>query len=533
MKKRIIWILIIVVFATLVGLIILQFFWIKDALEVKERQFTQQVNSSLTNIVKSLQQEETVYHLVNELDSLPSNSFVNYPDKKSVQKKTLSSHESIIEPLNFSKEFYLYTHTSQSQLKARISVIPGESVNTEQGSITWNTRSFSNQNKKDNKHTDIKSIYTNNVQSKKQLVENIVNKLIKSHLRLENRINKKTLDRSVKAEFLLRGITIPYQYAVKDEGGNLIFKSDSFADLKKPEKYIARLFPDDIFDQPYFLMVHFPDEENFIFRSVGFMVISSIVLTSIIVLIISSAMIIIFRQKRLSEVKTDFVNNMTHELKTPISTISLASQLLGDTSVPIENKNIEHLSKIILDESKRLGLQVEKVLQMAVFENAQIKLKYKEVNIHELIDNILNNFSIQVKSRDGKIIRELHADDPVISADEVHTTNIVVNLLDNAVKYCTTEPVIFVSTKNFNGGIIIDVKDNGIGISKENQKKIFEQFYRVHTGNIHNVKGFGLGLSYVKKVSEAHNGYVTLESKLGQGSTFSIYLPKENSLGKN
>jgi two-component system phosphate regulon sensor histidine kinase PhoR len=263
------------------------------------------------------------------------------------------------------------------------------------------------------------------------------------------------------------------------------------------------------------------------------MAISSIVLTSIIVIIISSALIIIFRQKRLSEVKTDFVNNMTHELKTPISTISLASQLLGDSSVPIENKNIEHLSKVILDESKRLGLQVEKVLQMAVFENAQIKLKLKEINIHELIENILNNFSIQVKSRDGKIFRELNAKDPVISADEVHTTNIVVNLLDNAVKYCTSEPLIFVSTRNFNGGIIIDVKDNGIGITKENQKKIFEQFYRVHTGNIHNVKGFGLGLSYVKKVSEAHNGYVALESKLGHGSTFSIYLPKENFAEKS
>jgi len=259
------------------------------------------------------------------------------------------------------------------------------------------------------------------------------------------------------------------------------------------------------------------------------MIVSSLSLMLIIIIIIGYSVFVIFKQKRLSEIKTDFISNMTHELKTPISTISLASQLLGDTNVSPENKNIESLSKLILDESKRLGVHVEKVLQMAVFEKAQIKLKRKKININDLAASVLNNFSIQLKSRNGKIIKELNAHDPFIFADEVHITNIIVNLLDNALKYCPNDPIIILSTRSNDSGIVIEVKDNGIGISKDNHKKIFEQFYRVPTGNVHNVKGFGLGLSYVKKITEAHNGNVTIESKSGHGSAFSIFIPYQHN----
>ncbi len=171
---------------------------------------------------------------------------------------------------------------------------------------------------------------------------------------------------------------------------------------------------------------------------------------------------------------------------------------------------------------------VEKVLQMAVFDKTQLKLKFKNLNVNELIVAIINNFSINIKSRNGKIFHELNATNPIIIADEVHLTNVIINLLENALKYCDKEPVIIISTHNNGFGIAIDVKDNGIGITKENQKKIFDQFYRVPTGNIHNVRGFGLGLSYVKKITDAHNGFVSVESKPGQGSTFTINLPLEN-----
>jgi len=249
-------------------------------------------------------------------------------------------------------------------------------------------------------------------------------------------------------------------------------------------------------------------------------------LTLIIIFSFSATILIIFKQKRLAEIKSDFVSNMTHELKTPISTISLAAQMLNDKSIPVERKNFTYLGGVIADESKRLGLQVEKVLQIAIFEKTKLKLKLKEIDLHQIIDKVASNFSIQIDNAGGKLQCELNAPDPICNADEVHITNIIINLLDNALKYRNGQPNIILSTHEATNGIIIAVKDNGIGISHDNLKRIFDQFYRVHTGNVHNVKGFGLGLSYVKKITESHGGKIWVESILGEGSVFSIYLPK-------
>jgi two-component system phosphate regulon sensor histidine kinase PhoR len=216
---------------------------------------------------------------------------------------------------------------------------------------------------------------------------------------------------------------------------------------------------------------------------------------------------------------------MTHELKTPISTISLASQMLGDNSIPAEIKNIGQISKIISEECRRLGNQVEKVLQTAVFDKGKLKLRLGEVNMHEIITSVVDNFSIQVKSRNGKITSSLQAENFILQADQVHITNVMSNLLDNAIKYCNRNPEISMETANKMEFLLISVSDNGIGINRNDQKRIFEKFYRVPTGNIHTVKGFGLGLSYVKMIVEEHHGYVEVESELFEGSTFKIFLP--------
>jgi two-component system phosphate regulon sensor histidine kinase PhoR len=239
----------------------------------------------------------------------------------------------------------------------------------------------------------------------------------------------------------------------------------------------------------------------------------------------SFTILYVFRQKKLTEIRNDFVNNMTHELKTPISTISLASQMLGDTSLPPDRKNISQISRIISEESRRLGYQVEKVLQMAVFDKGQVKLRRKETDLHELIRNVAENYALQVKSRDGNIETSLEAENYILEVDSVHITNVLTNLVDNAMKYCSREPVIRISTRNSKQFLEIAIRDNGIGIGKQDQKRIFEKFYRVPTGNIHTVKGFGLGLSYVKKIIEEHKGTIDVESQLYEGSTFYIRLP--------
>jgi signal transduction histidine kinase len=244
------------------------------------------------------------------------------------------------------------------------------------------------------------------------------------------------------------------------------------------------------------------------------------------VLVSILTLVIIVRQKRLDEIKNDFINNMTHEFKTPISTISLASQMLKDGSIAKSPNSLKHISSVIQDESKRLSFQVEKVLQMAIFEKGNASLKIKKVNINELIANVTNNFKLKVENKDGQIIEKLEARNPTVYVDELHFTNVIHNLLDNALKYRRGKPVFYVKTWNRpKNGVVISIQDNGMGISKENIKRIFEKFYRVPTGNIHNVKGFGLGLAYVKKIVEDHGGTITVESELNKGTKFEIFLP--------
>lgn len=286
------------------------------------------------------------------------------------------------------------------------------------------------------------------------------------------------------------------------------------------------LFPYD-FDgqQPNYLYVYFPKRRGFLLRTTGFTIIPTFILTTLLIAIFAYAIFVIFRQKKLSMIKNDFINNMTHELKTPISTISLASQMLEDGSITNTPKTIEHISKIINQESKRLSFQVEKVLQMAVFNEGRLKLKFKEFDINDTLRNVINNFEIRVKSKDGVLLSKLNTESVTIKGDEVHITNVFLNLLDNAMKYSNGSPEITVTSEKKDNMVNISFIDRGIGIAKEHQSHIFDRFYRVPTGNVHNVKGFGLGLSYVKKIVELHNGKINIESIINKGTKFSILLP--------
>jgi two-component system phosphate regulon sensor histidine kinase PhoR len=220
---------------------------------------------------------------------------------------------------------------------------------------------------------------------------------------------------------------------------------------------------------------------------------------------------------------------MTHELKTPISTISLASQMLQDGSISNTPSMIDHVSKIISDESKRLSFQVEKVLQMAVFNEGRLKFKFKEFDINKMTKTVVANFELRVKSKNGKLTANFAEGSLMVKGDEVHITNVIFNLLDNAVKYSNEIPEIEVTTEKNNEYVVISVRDNGIGIPKEHQSQIFERFFRVPTGNVHNVKGFGLGLSYVKKIIDSHDGKIKVESAVNKGTKFSILLPQINN----
>jgi two-component system, OmpR family, phosphate regulon sensor histidine kinase PhoR len=346
---------------------------------------------------------------------------------------------------------------------------------------------------------------------------------------LKERVDSTFLVNGMSEIFNGLGIGLDYKYAVRSSSQGqdvFIFGSPDYNPSRKKE-YYSFLFPYDVDgQQPNYLYVYFPKRTGYLLRATGFTIIPTIILTAFLIAIFAYALFIIFRQKKLSMIKNDFINNMTHELKTPISTISLASQMLQDGSIANTPKTIEHISRVINQESKRLSQQVEKVLQMAVFNEGRLKLKFREFDLNQTLRTVVTNFEIRIKSKDGILHAELNADDPVIIGDEVHITNVVFNLLDNAMKYSNGAPEITVATENRNGSVIISVKDNGIGIAKEHHTQIFDRFYRVPTGNVHDVKGFGLGLSYVKKIIDLHNGKIKVDSTLHKGTKFSILLPK-------
>jgi two-component system phosphate regulon sensor histidine kinase PhoR len=236
-------------------------------------------------------------------------------------------------------------------------------------------------------------------------------------------------------------------------------------------------------------------------------------------------MLVIMRQKRLSELQKDFINNMTHEFKTPIATISLSADSLANPNVMGNETRTMKFINIIKEENKRMLAQVEKVLQMAQIERQEIQLKLTEVDINQLVQTAANHAELKIASREGSIVVLTHASPAIIQADQNHIANIISNLLDNAEKYTKANPNIVIETKNTKGGILISITDNGIGMSKEVLKNIFEKFYRAPTGNVHDIKGFGLGLNYVKAITEAHGGKITVKSEVGKGSTFTIFLP--------
>jgi two-component system phosphate regulon sensor histidine kinase PhoR len=274
------------------------------------------------------------------------------------------------------------------------------------------------------------------------------------------------------------------------------------------------------------LTIHFPDMGKFIYSSIWY-IMPSMIFTMVLLITFVVTLVLVFRQKKLTELKNDFINNMTHEFKTPISTISLAAQMLGDESVNKSPQMFKRLSSTIIDETKRLRFQVEKVLQLSMYEHQKANLKMKEVNANELITGVVRTFALKVEKNGGKIITELNAEDPVVLVDDMHFTNVVFNLMDNAVKYRRKDSALElkITTWNEPKRLCISIQDNGIGIKKDDLKKIFEKFYRVPTGNLHDVKGFGLGLAYVDKIIKDHKGSIHAESEVGIGTRFVIKLP--------
>jgi two-component system phosphate regulon sensor histidine kinase PhoR len=335
------------------------------------------------------------------------------------------------------------------------------------------------------------------------------------------------LDSILQQQLKDKGIGAEYAYGIFDPFMNAFFvacgKDQVEGVITSPHK--VNLTPGNVFSQPKFLSIFFPNQNKYLLRTMWLLLTISTMFILVIIFSFSFTVSTIIKQKKVSEIKNDFINNMTHELKTPISTISLACQALGDPDIKSKKGIVDNYINVIADENKRLAMVVENVLRTAVMDKGELKLEIVDINVNEVVDQVLQNMKIQLEQKGGSFITDLQATNTLVQADKIHFTNVVFNLVDNALKYTEKIPVIKVGTRDEAQGIVVFVEDNGIGISKENQKNIYEKLYRVPTGNIHNVKGFGLGLSYVKAIVDKHNGWIKVKSELNKGSRFEILIP--------
>lgn len=321
------------------------------------------------------------------------------------------------------------------------------------------------------------------------------------------------------------GIKQPFEFCVTNIFNNPICASEGFSSAMLSESFDIRLTPV-VSAQPETFFLYVKEPQNYIMRQMASMIIASILFTIIIISAFALTIRTMLRQKNISEIKSDFINNMTHELKTPLATISLAVDALNNEKVIHDPDKIKYYGGMIKEENRRMHKQVETILQAAKLEKQEdLNLNIQSLDAHAAIDKVAKNLSLQIQEKSGELHLNLMAHKSFIDVDEMHFSNIIFNLLDNAIKYSKGAPVIHITTQVNNGMLAIKIKDNGIGMNRETANRAFEKFYRAHTGNLHNVKGFGLGLSYVKTMVEAQNGYIKLESALGKGSTFTVNMP--------
>lgn len=513
MKRKTIVLLAIFFFLSISGLIFIQLYWIRNAINITDQQFRYQANKALEAVVLNLEEKELINKILEEVDPANSDSVTAIVPANSPIARKLQGYQPNNELFGLYglNDPYQPIVVDKSGQKIIISAedqspFPAEEV-PEQPSQS------------------LRAGITGRVTRKIIFLENIMEKIFRETPDIRTRINLENVNSQLRTALDNVAIHLNYEFAIRS-GRAIIFKTPGFNDRIGTNKFMRQLFPNDPVPTQNQIVMYFLQEKQYKFEKIGNLGFLSIIFTALLLVFSTGTFIVIFRQKKISEIRSDFINNMTHELKTPIATISLASQMLGDKSIPADKKDIDNLAKVVSDESTRLKYHVEKVLQMAIFEKVKLRLNLTETDVHTIINKAIENFSLQVGNNHVSVVTDYQAENSMAKIDEVHFLNAISNLIDNGIKYSKERPEITISTRNNKKGIVISVEDKGIGIKKENLKRIYDKFYRVPSGNLHNVKGFGLGLSYVRKVIEDHNGTIKAESQPGKGTTFIVFIPK-------
>ena len=499
-----------------IGLLYLQVNYIHEIVTNQDEQFEEAVKRSLYQVSYSLE--------LDEASQLLKDQILRFG------KKPLKKNNSVIDNILANRQKQLTIKNSE-----KWTTEPDFSVEEDIAIQPNNIRGAGKSSLNSQSQSIQKSLYERYFNSENLLSE-VIRQMMKADERpIEERIEFKQLKTYIETELASNNIAIPFQYEIIDNNRKVIYKSADFDTFNSRKVFSQILFPNDPASKLYTLQVVFQQKNQIVLSSIKF-IIPSIIFSVLLLVVFTVTLYIILKQNHLSEMKKDFVSNMTHELKTPVAGISIAGQMLSDenfittleqTGSLSKSASFNRITRTIADETKRLQFLIDKVLQMSLMEDERQILKIKKLDANDLLLKVAQIFDIQVEKYGGVLKVELEAAESMVYVDEMHFTNVIFNLMENAVKYRKSDiPLQLVArTENVDNNICISIQDNGIGIKKENLKRIFDRFYRVHTGNVHDVKGFGVGLAYVKKIVEKLDGTIKAESELNVGTKFIISLP--------
>jgi two-component system, OmpR family, phosphate regulon sensor histidine kinase PhoR len=497
---------------SMIGIILVQLYWVNSSLKNNDEQFRYHIQGILDKITNKLKEQEVdefykVY--LKAADSLGRN-----PNRNDLlpyyERNVEARNKPIIYSENVTREDYDDVFFDKNRVDNFVKRNSGDNVTIRQDSTAQKSRADKD---------DMERWFDFQLAG-----------FIKDYREFnppEKWASKEKIQKAIRNELEQNEVNTPFEFGIYRNGLATKIKSDNFK--YDPATFLHHsVFTDNTGASGYVLAISFPQKKAYLFTSLLGITSLSVIFTLIIIIAYLSAINQLIRQKQISEIKTDFINNMTHEFKTPIATINLALDAIKSPKIFDDKEKVQRYLQMIRDENKRMHAQVENVLQISKLEKKELEITKEQADIHDIIETAIEHVHLIIEARQGILTRQFDAQRTTTLLNDVHFTNVIVNILDNAIKYSPDEPVIEVSTENIKDFILIKIKDNGLGMSKATQKRIFEKFYREHTGDIHNVKGHGLGLAYVKRIIDDHNCHIYVESDKGKGSTFIIKMPLIN-----